>query len=67
MPGEKYGQSPPSLDSMALCRYLRLMNLLDYTIQTGFLPQFKCESLEQVVARGIGGVQERPAPESVPG
>ena len=26
------------------------MNLRDYTIQTGFLPQLKCESLEQAVA-----------------
>ena len=27
------------------------MNLMDYTIETGFLPQLKCESLEQVVAQ----------------
>lgn len=27
------------------------MNLLDYTIQTGFLPQLKCESLEAAVTR----------------
>jgi len=26
------------------------MNLLDYTIETGFLPQLKCESLTEVVA-----------------
>jgi len=27
------------------------MNLLDYTTQTGFLPQLKCESLEQAVVQ----------------
>jgi mannitol/fructose-specific phosphotransferase system IIA component (Ntr-type) len=27
------------------------MNLLDYTIQSGFLPQLKCESLTDAVAR----------------
>ena len=27
------------------------MNLLDYTIKTGFLPQLKCDSLDEVVAQ----------------
>ncbi len=30
------------------------MNLLDYTIQKGFLPQLKCESLEATVSALVG-------------
>jgi len=29
--------------------YLRNMNLLDYTMETGFLPKIKCESVEAAV------------------
>ncbi len=47
---KKIGGRPPLLDSEASGRYFRPMNLRDYTIQTGFLPQLKCESLGQAVA-----------------
>ena len=30
------------------------MNLLDYTIKSGFLPQLKCESLEATVSELVG-------------
>ncbi len=44
------GHCWPLLNSSLSGRYFRSMNLLDYTIQTGFLPQLKCESLEQAVS-----------------
>ena len=38
------------------------MSLLDYTIQTGFLPQLKCESLEQAVGQLVATLgQTEPA------
>ncbi len=55
------------LDSSASGRYFRPMNLLDYTIQTGFLPQLKCESLESAVTHLVTTLAEVGAVTSVDG
>lgn len=34
------------------------MNLLDYTTQTGFLPQLKCDSLSEAVVQLVGTLAE---------
>jgi len=41
------------------------MNLLDYTTQKGFLPQLKCESLEQAVVQLVASLGHRQTADEV--